>query len=168
MANSIDLLILHGSPGAGKSSVAKAIAKRLRSMQVKHAVIELDDLAQIYPLTLTNIMYRNLATIWPNYVDMGNIKIIIPTYLQLGELELVKNAAPANKVTVCEITSPFEELQSRITKREADESRRRHILEYLNNYSDNSTEDRFIDFKISNSNRDVEETATEIINKLNW
>jgi tRNA uridine 5-carbamoylmethylation protein Kti12 len=65
--NKVDLLILNGPPAAGKSSLAKALAEHLRTNKIKHAIIELDDLARIYPLSLIDIMYKNLAAIWPNY-----------------------------------------------------------------------------------------------------
>ncbi len=105
--NTIDLLILQGPPAADKSSIAKEIAKELRSREIMHAIIELDDLAKIYPLSHLDIMYKNLAAMWPNYTSLGGIKVIIPTYLQTGEREIVLEAAPAERTTICEVTVPL-------------------------------------------------------------
>jgi predicted kinase len=166
--NNIDLLILHGPPGAGKSTLAKAIATHLKKDKLRHVVIELDDLANIYPLSLKGIMYKNLAAIWPNYVGLGDIKIIIPTYLQLNELEIIKNIAPAKNFSVCEITAPKLELQRRITEREPSEDLRKRLLGYIDDFAVNSPEDKFINFKISNHNKNAENIAFEIIQKSNW
>lgn len=166
--NSIDLLILHGPPTAGKSSLAQTIARELRNRDVRHAIIELDDLAKIYPLDLLEIMYKNLAAIWPNYEALGEIKIIIPTYLQAGEREIVLGAAPAKRITLCEVTVPTVELKDRVLRREPDEARQQRLLQYIDEYPNNRTPDEFIDFKVSNFNRATEEVAEDIIKQLGW
>ncbi len=166
--NNIDLLILTGAPGAGKSTVANALSEHLREREGTHAVLELDDLAKIYPLSLQNIMYRNLAAIWPNYVGLGEVKVIMPTYLQSGELEVVKNVAPVKRLSVCEVTVPQEELSRRITDRELDGLRRTRLLEYVGNYAVNRVEEKSIDLRVSTHNFSTEETVIEIVEKLAW
>lgn len=59
-------------------------------------------------------MYKNLAAMWPNYAEIEIMKVIIPTYLQKGELEIVMNAAPAKKTQVCEVLAPVKILEERI------------------------------------------------------
>lgn len=166
--NNIDLLILTGAPGAGKSTVANALSGHLRELEVTHAVIELDDLAKIYPLTLQSFMYRNLAAIWPNYEALDEIKVIIPTYLQTGEFAIVREAAPASSLRVCELTVSRQELKRRIIDRERDEPRRQRLLEYIANYSRNSIEEEFVDFKVATSNFNAQQVAAEIVRILNW
>ncbi len=168
MTNKIDLLILHGPPGAGKSSIAKTIAAELRSAKIMHTIIELDDLAKIYPRTLLHIMYENLAAIWPNYEKLGEIKVIIPTYLQKGEYEIVRQATPAKRQTLCEITVPQEELISRINQRENDEAVQKRLAHFVNGYQENRAEDKYVDMRVANDNRDLQTIAKEIINKLGW
>jgi predicted kinase len=166
--NNIDLLVIHGPPGAGKSTIAKSIAEQLSKHNVKHALIELDDLAHIYPRSLISIMYKNLSTIWSNYIELGEIKIIIPTYLQLGELKIVKDAAPARNCTVYEILSPLSELRNRINKREQNEEVRNRLFNYLNNYKNNKENDKFIDFKVSNHHKRIDAVAAEILQAVKW
>jgi adenylylsulfate kinase-like enzyme len=44
-----EVLLLHGSPGSGKSIQAGAVAEQLREADQAHAVIDLDELNIIYP-----------------------------------------------------------------------------------------------------------------------
>lgn len=167
--NNIDLLIITGSPGSGKSSIARALSDHLQLQEVAHAVIELDDLAKIYPRSLTCIMYTNLASIWPNYERLGEIKLIIATYLQAGELEIVKKAAPAKRLTVCEISAPYEELKRRIARREASGSRRKQLLYFVENYSSNHVEAAEVDLKVINQGtHGVSESVSIIIKEIGW
>jgi adenylate kinase family enzyme len=166
--NNIDLLILDGPPAVGKSSLAKAIASALQKLNQRHAIIEMDDLARVYPRSLLSIMYQNLASIWPNYETLGHIKIIIPTYMQNGEREIIIDAAPANRITICEVVAPISELKQRIDEREQDKGVRKRLNDYLDNYQSNRTLEKYIDFTALNSNRPVNEVAQEIMKKLGW
>jgi DNA polymerase III delta prime subunit len=166
--NNIDLLILDGPPAVGKSSLANAIAYELRRNEIRHAIIEMDELARIYPLSLVGIMYKSLASVWPNYEALGEIKIIIPTYMQLGELEIITGSAPAKRVSICEVVAPYSESAKRISEREANEATRRRLLAYLDNYPNNRTPEEHIDFTVANFNRPIDQAAQEVINKLEW
>ena len=166
--NSIDLLILDGPPAVGKSSVAKAIAEKLKASGIRHAVIEMDELARVFPSTLMGVMYKNLAAIWPNYEAMGDIKIVIPTYMQAGELELVVAAAPAKRTTICEVTTPYEESVERILKRETNDADRQRHIDYVKGHSANRTPEEHIDFRVMNSARPIEDTAQEVLDTLSW
>jgi hypothetical protein len=166
--NSIDLLILQGPPGAGKSSLASKIASELRSREIIHTIIELDALANIYPISLNDIMYKNLAAIWPNYKHLGEIKVIIPTYLQAGEREIVLEAAPADRTTICEVIVPLPELLLRIADREQDSAATDRLSQYVRGYENNRTPDEFVDFKVSNFNKSLKQVAQEITKKTGW
>ena len=166
--NQIQLLILQGPPGVGKSTIAKAIAVQLRNAQLPHAIIELDDLARIYPREHLHIMYDNLAVMWPNYEKLGNIKIILPTYLQKGELEIVRQAAPAEHLTLCEIIAPQDEIHDRIKMRDADPIAQERLLRFVDGYSENRADDNQVSFKVINHNRKPERVAREIRENLEW
>lgn len=48
LVNNVDVLVLHGSPGSGKSTLSGAIADLLRESGLANAVIDLDDLTMVY------------------------------------------------------------------------------------------------------------------------
>lgn len=164
----IELLILHGPPGAGKTSIAHEMSELLRQQDIANAVIDMDYLAKIYPRKHIGIMYKNLASIWPNYESIGNLKVIIPTYMQIGEYEVVTNAAPAKKTQVCEILAPINILEERIKAREKREFQIKLHLDYLYQYANNGPEPEQISFQVSNHNKTKEQSALEIIQKAGW
>jgi ABC-type ATPase involved in cell division len=166
--NEIELLILHGPAGAGKTSVSQTMSELLRQQDVAHAVIDLDYLAKVYPRKHISIMYKNLASIWPNYKALGKIKIIIPTYLQKGELEIVMNAAPAKKTQVCEVLAPMAVLEERIKAREKRKFQVNLHLDYLRGYESNGPQKEQISFQVINHDRTLEQTALEIVQKAQW
>jgi broad-specificity NMP kinase len=166
--NEIELLILHGPPGAGKTSIAQTMSEILRQQNIVHAVIDLDYLAKIHPRKYIGIMYRNLASIWPNYLEISDVKVIIPTYLQKGELEVVMNAAPAKQTQVCEMLAPKDVLEERIKAREKSEFQIELHLNYLHQYDGSGPEKNQVSFQISNHNKTKEQTSIEILQQAKW
>lgn len=164
----VELLILHGPPGAGKTSVAQTMSEILRQRDIANAVIDMDYLAKIYPRKHIGIMYKNLASIWPNYEAIGGIKIIIPTYMQVGEYEIITEAAPAKSTQVCEVLAPTSVLEERIKEREKREFQIKLHLDYLYQYDSNGPTKEQITFTVTNHNKTKEETALEILQKAGW
>jgi adenylylsulfate kinase-like enzyme len=62
-----DILVLHGPPGSGKTTIGNAMADILRRSGVPHLVLDVDELERIYPEDDPSIKWRILASIWPNY-----------------------------------------------------------------------------------------------------
>lgn len=72
----IRAVILTGTIGAGKTSVAEEISDVLRERRLRHALLDLDWLAQVYPgrdddRYNDRLVFDNLAAIWPNLRDAG-------------------------------------------------------------------------------------------------
>ena len=113
-------------------------------------------------------MYRNLASIWPNYLEISGVKVIIPTYLQKGELEVVMNAAPAKQTQICEMLAPKDVLEERIKAREKSEFQIELHLNYLHQYDGSGPEKNQVSFQISNHNKTKEQTSIEILQQAKW
>lgn len=168
----IDILILNGSPGSGKSTLAGAISEELRVTDISHAVIDLDEFAVVYPDNIAsrnNLKWKNLAAVWPNYAELGDLKVVIPVLIDTKEdLEALREATPARSFTVCTLTASLDTLKDRVTKREPNEYWQNKLRGLVETYEQRSDEEKFADFQISTDDKNVEETAKEIVRHVDW
>jgi predicted kinase len=130
-----EVLVLHGSPGSGKTTLSMAVSEILRSDGVPHAVIDLDDISIIHPSPGRSFARDNLRAIWPNYAAVPGIKVIIPSVLaDEQERELLLAAVPGARLTVCELTAPEPVLKERVTARERNEYWRETLRSFVDLY----------------------------------
>src|SRR5947209_14530791 len=116
------MLILHGSPGSGKTTLSRSVAERLRAVEMANAVIDLDDLCQVYPFPERSFARENLKARWPNYSAIPDLKLVIPSVIADEErLGLLRAAVPRATFAVCELTAPEAVLKDRVTAREPNE-----------------------------------------------
>ena len=76
-------LLLTGTVGVGKTSVAAAVGDLLRERQVANAVVDLDELRRAWPAAPgdrfnTTVMLANLSAVAANYVGAGFTTLVSP------------------------------------------------------------------------------------------
>lgn len=117
--NNVDVLVLHGSPGSGKSTLSGAIADLLRESGLANAVIDLDDLTMVYPHPERSFALNNLRAIWPNYATIAGSRLVIPSVIaDEDERVQLRAAVPGSRFVVCELTAPETVLKERVAARE--------------------------------------------------
>ncbi len=69
-----------------------------------HAVIDLDDLSNVFPQPRRSFAGENLQAIWPNYAAIPHLKVVIPSVIadQLAR-EQFRAATPGARFLVCEL-----------------------------------------------------------------
>lgn len=175
--NNVELLILNGSPGSGKSTLTEAIFEHLRESKVRCAIIDADQIALIYTADdrpfewKKKFMWSNLKAIWPNYVGVADIKIIIPCVIDdLENLAALKAATPGSNLKICKLVAPLEVIKQRINEREPEGYWRDRLHGLVDRYHQRAQEstEKYADFEVSTHDQSVDETASEIITKLGW
>jgi predicted kinase len=165
----VEALVLHGSPGSGKSTLSRAMSEALRVAGVAHAVIDLDELSLVYPEPERPFARNNLRAVWPNYAAVGGLKVILPSVLadedELVQLRAAVHGAP---LTVCELTAPYDVLIARVTARESNEFWRQRLRDFVDLYHGRTDLDRIRDFAVSTHDRSIEDAAREVIAKAGW
>jgi predicted kinase len=167
--NSVDVLVLHGSPGSGKTTLSRAIAERLRTADMPHAVIDLDDLCKVYPSPDRSFARENLRAIWPNFAAIPRLKLVIPSVIaDQKERGLLRAAAPGATFTVCELTAPGAVLKERVTAREPNEFWQSRLRDFVDLYHRRSDLPKIRDFQVSTHGKSVDEAAREALEKVGW
>lgn len=167
--NHTEVLVLNGSPGSGKTTLANAIAERLREMDTPHAVIDVDELARIYPEIGSSMGWKNLRALWSNYAALPNLKVILPVCIDSQrDLEELRNAAPSEKFRICELVADESVLKDRVTKREPNEYWQNKLRNLVEKHLNKGTTDKFNDFRVRTDDKSIDEAAQEILNRLGW
>jgi predicted kinase len=167
--NDSEILILHGSPASGKTTLARAIAEQLRANGIAHAVIDPDDLSKVYPHPESLFSLNNLKAIWPNYAAIPGLKVIIPTVItDKGNLKQLRDAMPASSFMVCELTAPQSVLQERVVAREPNEYWQKRLLQFVELYGQRTDNAELRDFQIATQDKTIDSTAQEVIEKVGW
>jgi hypothetical protein len=168
-ANGADVVVLHGPPGSGKTTVGHAIAEILRQSGTPHLVLDVDELERIHPENDPGIKWRILASIWPNYHPLGAIKVILPVLIDTAEdLRQLRAAIPAHSVTICELSASEATLHDRVTAREPNEFWRGKLRGLVDKYGERDAGQQFGDFRVRTEARSAHRAAEEILEHLNW
>jgi len=167
--NGVEVLVLHGSPGSGKTTLARVITELLRTADVANAVIDLDDLNMVYPDPPRSFARDNLRAIWPNYATVPDLKLLLPSVIaDEEERALLQAAAPGSRFVVCELTAPEPVLKQRVTAREPNEFWRDRLRDFVDLYHRRDDLEKIRDFQVSTYGRTEGEAAREVIEKAGW
>jgi predicted kinase len=165
----IDVLVLHGSPGAGKTTLARAVSEILREAELAHGVIDMDEISLVYPAQGRSFARENLKSVWPRYAAVPGLRLLLPSVLaDEEELVLLREALPGAHVAVCELTAPEAVLKERVTAREPNEYWREGLRRWVDVFHARTDLDRIRDFLVSTHERSEQDAAREVIEKAGW
>lgn len=166
--NEIKVLVINGSVGAGKSSVAAIISEKFNKQGVLHAVIDMDYLRYAFPRPKDdpfhrNLGQKNLAAVAGNYLEADIKNFIIPNVIEnQQDIEDINVAIPGSKVLVVRLNAKPETLQERLRARESGET----LKWYLNRAAELSEQlerSNLEDMVIDTDNKSIEQLADEIV-----
>lgn len=128
------LLLLTGTVGTGKTTVAAAIGDQLADSGLPNAVIDLDWLGWVNvgeDFHVHDILImQNLISTWQNYRLIGvEYLVLARALLQREPVDLLTNAFPNTPITIIRLTASHETIRKRLSKRDSDEVLREHLAE---------------------------------------
>ena len=122
---SVRALLLTGTVGVGKTSVAAAVGDLLRERQVANAVVDLDELRRAWPAASgdrfnTSVMLGNLSAVAANYVGAGFTTLVLAGVLETADDRRQHAEAVPVPLTVCRLVADLDAVHRRLRGRHAD------------------------------------------------
>lgn len=167
-----EVIFIGGRSGVGKSSVALEMLNQLTEADVKHAVIEGDNLDQAHPApwrTGLHLAELNLAAMWRNYREAGYRRVIYTNTVSVLETETLSEAMGDDvHVTAVLLTASDDTARARLSRREIGSALDSHVER--SNHAAHNLEMRATDavHRISTDGRTVADIASEIIGLTGW
>ncbi len=168
----IPVAVVTGPVGVGKSTVLQEADALLVEAGVRHATVELEDIARFWPARPgergnADIAYRNLASVWANYSAAGADRLLLGLLLeQRSDLLPVYEAIPGAEITVVRLHAPLPLIEERLRLREktipeAEVSAARWWVSRLEG-------SLVANHLVDNSQRPPREVAADVLRALGW
>lgn len=131
--NKVKVLLVSGPVGVGKSSVADTISAKLTKLGVPNALIDFDHMHYAYPRPEhdpfhTKLGLKNLASIYPNYLEVGVKYFIIPVLVEDNrDIVNMQNAMPNTEIFIVGLTASMANIHKRIKGRKLGGSLEWHL-----------------------------------------
>lgn len=166
------ILLLTGTVGTGKTSVAAEIGEQLDDIGLRNAVVDMDWLGWVnagddydgYDL----LIMQKLISVWPNYHSIGIEYLVLARGLIHREpVDLLKRTFPNSQIKIIRLIAAKETTQKRLSQRDRCETLREHIseLDEMNQLMDKLHLENII---ISTDGRSVEAIAAQITSMSGW
>jgi len=168
----IEVVVIAGPTGVGKSSTALEVSGQLRRARVAHAVIDTETLDLVYPPPPNHqeLAERNLAAVWQSFRDHGAQRLVVAGkhLTRRDELEWVRRATDGERFTLIQLAASDATLRARLRHREMGSGRgggpELALREVPAPPRDLSPEVRLFETERSS----LEETAAHIIAVAGW
>jgi hypothetical protein len=170
MSTTIQVVVISGSMGAGKTTVMAEASDVLTASGIAHAAIDLDALGVGYlpNEAWSDLTYRNLASVWVNYRAVGISRLLIAEAVENhGELDLIRNAIPGAEILVCRLKVRLTTMQQRVRVREPG-MLREQLVTRVTNLEALLDAARLEDFEVENDDVPVTEVARFVLLRSGW
>jgi hypothetical protein len=168
----VPVLLITGTVGAGKSTIAYELNDALRELEIPNAMVDLDALCAHWPSSSkwnADLMFENLALLWPNYQAHGATHLVLAHVLEdRAELDRYRAAVPAADVTVVRLVTPAELRAQRLVGRMPPGASLDWHLFRTGELEAILDDAAVADLVVDNGERPVRDVAMEILQRAGW
>ena len=169
----IPTVVISGTIGSGKTSLAADLGEALAERGRTAAVIDLDWLGWISRPTqvyddVEALIVRNLVQIWPNFIEAGADHFVLARVIQTEEhVQNLKRSLPDADITIVRVVSSPETIAARLRARDIGAILEEHLQE-------SRTFDAILDtagledHRVLNDERPLREVTNELLGVLGW
>lgn len=168
----VPTLLITGTVGVGKSTVAVEISDALAALEVPNAAVDLDALVWHWPPTSewnSDLMFEDLASLWPNYRAHGATRLVLARVLEdRAELARYRAAVPGAQITVCRLVAPEAVRVTRLRTRMPPGPSREWHLDRTVELESILGRLAYEEFTVENGDRPVRDVALEVLVRAGW
>lgn len=167
-------LLLTGTVGVGKTTVAEAVGDLLRDAEVPNAVVDVDWLRAAWPPPPGDpfnqaVALRNLAAVGATYLDAGAVRLVLAGVVETAEDRAAHAAALGLPLTVVRLVADPDVLRARLLRRhDRDDDARRWHLHRAGELHAIQEESAVEDHRVDTSSRTVPEVALAVLRSAGW
>ena len=167
----VPVIVLTGTVGVGKSTIATVIHDFLIERNIAHACVDIDWLRMSWPERgswNSEVAMANLARTWANFREAGaNRLIIVDVVERRSYLKRYEEAVPGAEIQVCRLIAPESVREARIAVREQGASRDWHLARSIE--LDGILDEADVaDFVVDNGDRPMLDVAKEVLVRAAW
>jgi GrpB-like predicted nucleotidyltransferase (UPF0157 family) len=171
----VDVILLCGPTGAGKTTTAFEMSRMLAASGVTHAVIDTDELDRVYPQPsseseLIELTSRNLMAVWESYASLGHHRLILCGVMldSAAATRWIAEALGNPKITVVRLVATESTLEARIMVREIGSGRQHHLQTAVRQAAQLGQEVRLNEKTVVTDGRTPIEVAGDVLGWAGW
>ena len=168
------LLVLNGTVGAGKTTIAEVVADLLRERGVPYGWVEVDALRRAYPTAADDrfgqaVALEHLGAMAGVFARRGYRHLVLADVIERpGDRELYEQAFDGAELTVVRLEAPEDQRLARVTRRERDPWREWHLARTVE-LDAILTSAGVDDAVVANGDeRDLRDVAAEVLAAAGW
>ncbi|MGK5451282.1 hypothetical protein [Streptomyces radiopugnans] len=167
-------LLIIGTVGVGKTSVADAVGALLTDAGIPNAVMDLDRLCQSWPAPAGDpfnfdMLLRNLRCVAGNYLDAGATRLVLAGVAESRADRKRYQDAVGTDLAVCRLRAHLPTVRQRLAHRHGDDhSALRWHLNRSGELDQILDQARVEDFAVDSTGSSVTATAAAVLRAADW
>jgi adenylylsulfate kinase len=166
-------ILLTGTVGSGKTSVAVEIGELLEGGEASYALVDLDWVAWLRPAptsvaTVHSVLVENLGLIWPTFREAGVELLVLARCIEdRDQLDALRGALPGVELFVVRLTAPQPLIEQRLQARDSGAQLAEHLAETAR-FATRGEQAALEDAVVENGARPLSEVAAEVLAAAGW
>ena len=172
MSDDVPVLLLNGTVGSGKTTLAWEISDVLSEREVPHAALDGDGLRASWPVTSRwneDLLFESIAALWPVQRAHGAERLVLAMVVEdPADLDRYRAAIPGAAITMCRVVAPHDVRTARLHGRMQPGPSLDWHLARTGELHDVLERAGLEDFTVDNGKRPVRDVAVEVLAKAGW